>query len=77
MWAAGVPPRARHALPLLLLLALLASPTLAQSDAQLLLDFTATFNNGATVLSGWADGTDPCGYGWDMVYCYNGRPDEM
>lgn len=52
-------------------------PTLGEYDAQLLLNFKATFTNGASALSSWADGSDPCGGGWLGVTCSLGLPTEM
>lgn len=57
-----VPPRALPAAFALLALQLLccAPLRLAQSDADTLLAFKATFTNGDEKLASWVPGTDPC-----------------
>ncbi len=45
------------------------APTIANStDADLLLDFKATFTNGDTLLKSW-NGSDPCSGQWAGVEC--------
>lgn len=39
-----------------------------QSDADLLLEFKATFDNGGVELDTWRAGTNPC-QGWEGIKC--------
>lgn len=47
------------------------------ADTQLLLDFKASFSNGAALLASWVPGTDPCADKWQGIICSNGTLKEM
>ena len=44
----------------------------AAADAELLLEFKASFVNGDSVLASWQNGSDPCGGQWVGVNCSGG-----
>lgn len=47
------------------------------TDAERLLGWKSTFENGGTVLASWQPGTDPCSADWMGVQCAGARVRNM